>query len=145
MLVNELVLARHSGPLGYVHFNVETGEAREFLGTTHVKESGNLYTLQGNTFALYAQEGVLYFQWNKRRWDIVSLCPIISYRHDFQRRTTTFSIEDMKIEYPAWWKDDPAFDPCIPERDEEEDYLGYICAVSQSKTLQQALAQGWGN
>lgn len=142
---NEIVLNRIFGQCGRVHFDVKTGAAHPCPETDLRKAKGNLNSVVGHTFALYVENGVLYVQCDNRRWDMATPDLHISYGHDFQNGTTIFAIDGTKVSYPAWWVGDPRFDPNIPERDEDEDYLGYILSVRQQPQLQQSLITSWGH
>lgn len=67
----------------------------------------------------------------------------VQYGHDFRDGTTTFSIDDMSVRYPAWWVGDDTFEPLIPERDKEEDDFAYIAYVAKKTELQQVMIDSW--
>ncbi len=104
---------------------------------------GNYTDFEGQEFGVFALNGALYFQWNNRRWNFQGLGPKVKYEHNFQRKTTSFSIDGESIEYPAWWVGDPTFDPNLPERDEDEDFLAYISNLARNDGLQKILIQTW--
>ncbi|KAF0813411.1 hypothetical protein IGB42_02340 [Andreprevotia sp. IGB-42] len=104
---------------------------------------GNYAVVNGDEFSVFSMDKQLYFQWNTKRWNFRGLGDKVEYRHDFQNGITIFSIEDTMIEYPAWWVGDPIFDPNLPERDEEEDFLGYVAYLAGDGNLQQRLIQSW--
>lgn len=142
---SEIVLNHIFGQRGRVLFDVKTGAVNPCPEAKLQRAKGNLHSVAGHTFALYVEEGTLYIQCGNRRWNIAAPDLSISYGHDFQKKTTTFAIEGTEIRYPAWWVDDPHFDPNIPERDEDEDYLGYIFSVRQQPKLQQTLITSWSH
>lgn len=104
---------------------------------------GNYATINGEEFGIFSADKQLYFQWNHKRWNFQDLNNKIEYQHDFQQGVTRFSIQDTAIEYQAWWVGDPIFDPNLPERDEEEDFLGYITYLARDENLQQILIHSW--
>jgi hypothetical protein len=138
------VLNQIFGKQRQVNFNVDTGSFSVFNGKEIQKSNGNFYEFGEHTFALYVDFGILYFQWNDHRWDMTSSNLVIEYQHDFKMQTTMFAVNGLKIEYPAWWKNDPHFDPNLPELDEDEDYFGYIFSVKQNQRLQHNLTVAWG-
>jgi hypothetical protein len=99
---------------------------------------GSASTIGDATFALYADAGTLWFQWNDRRWDLADPGLQLTYGHHLAQRTTTFTASDQSITYPAWWIDDPAFEPMIPEQDRQEDYLAYVVFLKDNPDLQPA-------
>jgi len=102
------------------------------------------YMLKGvNEFAVFADHGDLYFQWNDRRWALHGIGARISYSHDFHRKVTKFSVDDESIEYQSWWAGDNTFNINIPERDEDEDYLAYVANLAQNEAMQQNLLRSW--
>jgi hypothetical protein len=73
----------------------------------------------------------------------LALASKIQYAHDFQKKTTTFSVENVTIQYPAWWANDPTFDPNEPERDEDEDLFAYVASLAHNEPLQRSLINTW--
>jgi hypothetical protein len=134
-----VLVDRLYGPWETVLLDVESGSCQTSQGNGNKPTSGNVCLIAGQIFAVYVDESTLYFQWNDRRWNLTSPNINMRYRHDFERKVTVFSVDEKTIEYPAWWRDDPTFDPHIPERDEEEDYLGYVFSFSQNPGLQKSL------
>ena len=104
---------------------------------------GNCMSFAGQEFGVFASDGDLYFQWNSRRWSLRGLGARVKYEHDFQRKTTIFSIDGERIEYVAWWVGDVTFDPGLPERDEDEDFLAYVARLARDDGLQQSLIKAW--
>jgi hypothetical protein len=141
MKAGNITLARAFGPPGKVSFNPITGMNSALPASEARPVTGNLCSVGRSTFALFLLDNVLYFQWDQRRWsmDVVT----IRYEHDFQQATTTFAVEGETVQYPAWWRDEPHYDPNVPERDADEDYLGYIALVSRDKDLREALKRSW--
>lgn len=116
-------------------FSPAPGEARQV--------HGNFMPIAGQEFGVFASDGDLYFQWNSRRWSLRGLGARVKYQHDFQRKTTIFSIDGERIEYVAWWVGDVSFDPSLPERDEDEDFLAYVAHLARDAGLQQSLIKAW--
>jgi hypothetical protein len=115
-----------------------------------IAQPGAMQFVQGNYFAVgdqelsgYASDRNLYLQWNDRRWNFKDLASKIRYAHDFQKKMTTFSVENVSIQYPAWWANDPTFDPNEPERDEDEDLFAYVASLAHNEPLQQSLINTW--
>lgn len=100
---------------------------------------GTAIVVEGQTFALYAVDGVLWLQWDAARWPIADDGLELRYGHDLDAAVTTFSVNGRAITYPAWWRGDPAFEPLWPEEDEHHDWLAYVMAVKSSPSLQAAL------
>ncbi len=122
-----------------------TGQTTPVAPGTRAVKQGNSANVDGHVFALYAENGTLWFQWDARRWLFLADDLPVRYSHDLANKTTTFSVADQSITYEAWWSDDPLFDPLIPERDEEMDNLGYYYALkSEPERLQRLLARWSG-
>ncbi|MES2742073.1 MAG: hypothetical protein V4754_14130 [Pseudomonadota bacterium] len=138
----EIMLSRVDGP-GFVLFDRAFGDVLACGDTDCRKTRGNMHSVGGHTFALYADEGQLYFQWGGRRWNMRDPDVKIRYRHDVDAKSSVFSVNDTSLAYPAWWRDDPAFNPNIPECDEDEDYLAYIFSVKNNLELQKTLRRTW--
>lgn len=119
-----------------------TGAARS-SGDAGGTPRGTMRILDGRLVALYAQGGRLYLQIGIERWDLGDPATRIRYGHDLNLKTTRFECNGFVLEYPAWWRDDPAYDPFEPELDEDEDYLGYVHAVFQQPALQANLIRAW--
>ncbi|WP_134052121.1 hypothetical protein [Rheinheimera aquimaris] len=109
--------------------------------------SGNFHNIEGHSVALYAQDGQLKLQIDKKVWLFSSSTLNIDYHHKFQQRLTHFSItspdDNFAIDYRAWWADIPDFEPLEPEMDQDEDYLAYIYEVWKTPSIQQALLERW--
>ncbi|WP_371766657.1 hypothetical protein [Massilia sp.] len=112
------------------------------LGTAPTVQ-GNYCVVAGQELSVFAADKNLYFQWNNSRWNFKDLASKVRYTHDFQDKTTSFSIGDMAVRYPAWWADDPTFDPNEPERDEGEDFFAYIASLAHNDLVQQNLINSW--
>ncbi len=104
---------------------------------------GNASTIGDDTFALYADADALWFQWNDRRWQLADPGLKLMYGHHLSQRTTTFAANDQSITYPAWWIDDPAFEPMIPEQDRQEDYLAYVVFIKDNPDFQASMLSNW--
>jgi hypothetical protein len=128
------------GP-GLLLLDVATGQLRP--APAQARKQGNLAQAEGHTFALYADAGVLYFQWDDHRWPILSPDVRVRYAHDLARKTTTFAVNDRVLEYPAWWRDDPQFEPLHPEADEDFDPLGYYAALKREPERLERLLRRW--
>jgi hypothetical protein len=140
----QILLKRARGPRETVQFDIDSGRIAPSGLSPDTRGHGTTASVEGQSFALYAEGGVLWFQWNERRWPLVSGPLRLGYAHDMAAAVTTFTANERAIAYPAWWRDDPAFDPLIPERDEQEDYLAYIVAVQADPQLQASLLKAWG-
>jgi hypothetical protein len=140
--VKEVLVADLDGGASVAVLDVESGIAHAGAvgGET---PNGNMRVVLGNTVALYAEGEHLFLQIGGRRWDLADPATVISYGHDLNRKTTTLQVGDLRLEYPAWWRDDPAYDPFIPELDEDEDYLAYVYSVAQQPALQENLIKVW--
>ena len=141
---NHVVLSNMFGASGVCLLTTNTGEISPCKEIGR-RSQGNFHTIGDSIFALYVENGSLFFQWDKRRWELSGLSIQMSYGHNIQNKSSVFIIEEQSIEYPAWWASDPTFDPNIPERDEEEDYLAYVFAVWNQPELQHALTVAWSN
>ncbi|WP_157381660.1 hypothetical protein [Burkholderia ubonensis] len=113
----------------------EQGEALPLRGTWNPVEEMN--------FCMYAEDGRLYLQLEARRWEINNQ-ELVYYRHNFDRKTTTFRISDLNIEYEAWWAFDPTFNKFAPERDADEDFLAYVYELSKDEKKRAGLIGRWG-
>ena len=67
----------------------------------------------------------------------------LTYGHDLDAETTTFTADDRTITYPAWWRGDITCEPLVPEPDELEDWLAHAMAVKSDQALQATLLEGW--
>ncbi|WP_164462755.1 MULTISPECIES: hypothetical protein [Burkholderia cepacia complex] len=103
---------------------------------------GSFVVVHGNKFCMYAEGAHLYLQQGARRWEITNDAAI-TYSHDFDLKTTTFGIGDLRIEYEAWWADDPNFNKFAPESDENYDFLAYVFELSQDDDRRRDLIQRW--
>ncbi|OUS14089.1 hypothetical protein A9Q89_01075 [Gammaproteobacteria bacterium 53_120_T64] len=143
MMGNKVLVGRLYGPREILQLDVDSGAISSCAEFVETKVTGNIYILDGHTFALYVEGSTLYFQWDDQRWDFSGLSLKVAYHHDFSRKITVFSVDNKLIEYPAWWNGDPLFDPNIPEYDEEEDYFGYIFSLKNNPSLQISLQKTW--
>ncbi|MFZ6760145.1 hypothetical protein ACO0K9_23340 [Undibacterium sp. Ji50W] len=143
--MSEIILERVFGLQGRILFDTHTGCVKPTENSNWHNVCGNSSVLESAIAALYVEEGSLYFQLNANRWNIASPTLSMKYWHVFDKKSTIFSIEEIQIEFPSWWRDDPCFEQNIPEHDEAEDYLGYIFAVWQNKQLQLALINRWSS
>lgn len=109
--------------------------------------SGNLHHVADHTIALYAQDGQLKLQIDKKVWPFSNTTVHINYHHKLQQRLTHFAItspnDNFSMDYRAWWADIPDFQPTEPEMDQDEDYLAYIYEVWKTPSIQQALLKKW--
>jgi len=143
--MSEIILNRIFGPPERILLDTDTGRVNPMENTDQRNPTGNCCVLDSGIAALYVEKGVLYFQLNANRWDMASSILDMEYWHVFDKKNTIFSVDGIQIEYPAWWRDDPCFEPNLPEYDEVEDYLGYIYAVKQDEQLRLNLTNGWSN
>ena len=111
------------------------------VGTQAIQ--GSCAVINEEKFGVFAMDNQLYFQWGHKRWNFQDLDSKIKYQHDYQRGVTRFSIESAVVEYQAWWVGDPIFDPNLPERDEEEDFLGYVSYLARDGNLRKNLIKSW--
>ena len=139
----QILLQRARGPREAVLLDIDGGRSAPTGAPPGTCAHGTLATVEGQTFALYADQDALWFQWNERRWPLDAAGLQLRYVHDLAAATTTFTANDRSITYPAWWRDDPAFDPLVPEQDELEDWLAYVVAVQSDPQLQASLLQSW--
>lgn len=144
MSAKKLFLSRVHGPRQVVLFDVATGQTAPADPTDAVIQ-GNFSIVEGHTCAVYVDDHVLFFQMGAERWPLAEPATKVRYRHDFNAHTTVFTIDGKSIEYPAWWIGDPLFEPPVPERDEEEDYLAYVCEVHRNRSLQASLVEAWSH
>lgn len=114
--------------------DVDTGHATPADRSPDARGDGTFATIAGERFALYAHEGALWLQWRERRWPLATTD--LRYGHDLDAETTTFSVDGHAFTYPAWWRGDPTFEPLVPERDEHEDWLGYVMVVKSEAGMQ---------
>ncbi len=142
--MNRQVLVEHLRRDEVAWLDTTTGRTTSTVVPAGTRHRGNVTRVAGHTFALYADAGVLYFQWDERRWPFSPDGAPLMYVHDLDKKTTTFSVDGKSVEYPAWWRDDPLFDPLVPERDQEEDDLGYYAALQENIDLQEAMLKAWG-
>lgn len=142
--VTRIRLTRIFGPRENYFFETQSGRLeRDETQDGAVHLQGNCFVRMGHTFALYANNDSLYFQIDEKYWNLTSPDVHVVYGHDFSKAVTVFSIDDFRLEYHAWWKDDPHFQKNLPERDADEDYLGYIYSVWQDRPLQASLIKAW--
>jgi len=111
-----------------------TGRATPASPSPGTRGHGTFATIAGQLFALYADEGAVWLQWGERRWPLATTA--LRYEHDLDTETTTFSVDGHAFTYPAWWRGDPTFELLVPERDEHEDWLGYVMVVQAEPRLQ---------
>ncbi|MFL6627928.1 MAG: hypothetical protein ACJ8G1_15910 [Vitreoscilla sp.] len=136
----QILLQRVHGPAEALFLDVATGRTAPAGVSSDAPAQGTLAVIEGQIFALYADQQVLWLQWNERRWPLTEVS--MKYRHDLVAETTTFQADDRTITYPAWWRGDPTYEPLIPEQDELEDWLAYAMAVKTDPGLQAALLGG---
>lgn len=137
----QILLQRVHGPAEALLLDIATGRTTPAGVSPDAPAHGTLTTIEGQTFALYADQQALWLQWNERRWPLAEAS--MKYGHDLAAETTTFQVADRSIIYPAWWRGDPTYEPLIPEQDELEDWLAYAMAVKTHPKLQADLLQGW--
>lgn len=137
----QILVQRLQGPAEALLLDVDTGRTAPAGVSPDAPAHGTLATIEGQNFALYADQQVLWLQWNERRWPLAAVP--MTYGHDLAAETTTFTADGRSITYPAWWRGDPTYEPLIPEQDEIEDWLAYAMAVKSDAALQATLLQGW--
>jgi len=112
-----------------------------------VEPVGNFHIVGERCIALYCKGGKLFLQIDSERWDLSSGSVAISYFHDFEKKTTTFEVDDgtssARLEYDAWWSEIPGFQPLEPEMDSEEDFLAYVVEVWRNRSVQKSLIERW--
>ena len=140
-MTRHILVNRVQGPPELGQLDVGSGRFAPVDPASAPRTHGVLAILEGQTFAIYVDAGALWLQWNERRWPMAEVA--LSYGHDLDAETTTFTAADRSITYPAWWRGDPTFEPLIPERDEAEDWLAYAMAVKADAALQAGLLRGW--
>ena len=136
-----IFVKRVQGPLVTGRFDIDKGLFTPVDPTSVIRTHGTLAIVQGNTFALYADAGTLWLQWNERRWPMADVD--VMYEHDLDEQTTTFTVADRSVTYPAWWRGDPTFEPLIPEEDEVHDWLAYAAVVNSDKDMQARMLKSW--
>lgn len=102
-----------------------TGSLTPVTGSESLPVRGFAFPVEGKTFVQYAEDGRLYLQLGEPRWE-VGPSSDVSYGHNFDSKTTTFTINGFSLEYEAWWAHDPTFNKFAPERDQDEDPLAYV-------------------
>lgn len=102
-----------------------TGTLTPVTGREAMPVRGFAFPMEGRTFVQYAEDGRLFLQLGEQRWEIGSSTNV-SYGHNFDDKTTTFTIDGFSVEYEAWWAHDPTFNKFAPERDQDEDPLAYL-------------------
>jgi hypothetical protein len=141
-LTRRIVLTRVHGPAPPVLFDCATGRL-EAAAPPPGRARGKLHQVDGHAFALYALDAHLYFQWGAQRWEPGDMACRPRYQHELARQRTAFALDGKALSYAAWWAGDPLFNKFIPERDQEEDYLGYVFALWTDRDLQRALIAAW--
>lgn len=102
-----------------------TGRLTPATGSEALPVRGFAFPVEGKTFVQYAEDGRMYLQLEAQRWEI-GPASNVSYGHNFEKKTTTFTINEFGVEYEAWWAHDPTFNKFAPERDQDEDPLAYV-------------------
>lgn len=136
-----LFVKRVQGAPETVRLDLDTGRSVPADVAPEPRTHGTLAVIQGATFALYVDQATMWLQWNERRWPLATTP--LSYGHDLDAETTTFTVDDRAITYPAWWRGDPTYEPLIPEEDEVQDWLAYVLAVKSDEKLQASLLESW--
>ncbi|MEN7433113.1 hypothetical protein VA599_20440 [Chromobacterium sp. TRC.1.1.SA] len=137
-----IVLKKATYPHEIVILDAESGRFSMQPAVDSIVQ-GNYAVVCGDEFGVFATGKNLYFQWNDKCWNFQDIGLMVKYQHDLQRGVTRFSIGDAVIEYPAWWVGDIDFDPNVPERDEDEDFLGYVAHLACDEDLQLVLINSW--
>jgi len=137
----DIFLTRVQGAPQAVRLDIDTGRCVPADASAAPRTRGTLAVIQGQTFALYAEQAVMWLQWNERRWPLAEVS--LTYGHDLDAQTTTFTADDRSITYPAWWRGDPTYEPLVPEEDEVQDWLAYAVAVQSDEKLQERLLDSW--
>ncbi len=137
----QILVKRVQGPPETGQLDVDSGRFTLIDASPAPRTHGTLATVQGQTFALYVDQAVLWLQWNERRWSLDSVA--LTYGHDLDAGTTTFTADDRSITYPAWWRGDPSYEPLIPEEDEVQDWLAYAVSVKSDPKLQAGMLAAW--
>lgn len=104
---------------------------------------GCVTVLEGRVFALYADEGALYFQWDEDRWPMGIAAPAMHHGQDMAARTSTFAVGDRCITYPAWWAGDATYDPLAGGPDADYDDLAWFADLSRDAPRLAALRARW--
>jgi hypothetical protein len=141
-MTRQILVKNGRGPRAALLLDVDTGRVSASGLPPDTPGHGTVAAIEGQVFAVYADAGTLWLQWNDARWPLAAQDLRLNYVHDLDAATTTFSVNERAFTYAAWWRDDPAFDPLLPEEDEHHDYLAYVVAVKQDPSLQQALLRG---
>jgi hypothetical protein len=108
--------------------------------------NGSLQLVGDHCVSMYVENGVLYLQVDDARW-VLDKNIRLTYRHDVPAQVTHFSISDdacrADISYPAWWKGLGQNVLAVPELDEDNDYLAYVCSVWRNESLRTSLLKIW--
>lgn len=137
----QILLKRAQGARDTLLLDTASGRSAPAATPPGARTHGTLASIEGQTFALYADQDALWLQWNERRWPLAGVT--LKYGHDLDAATTTFTADDRSLTYPAWWRGDPAYEPLIPEEDEVQDWLAYVAAVKADPALQARLLESW--
>ncbi len=137
----QILLQRAQGPREALLLDIDSGRSTPAGVSPDTPAHGTLATVEGQTFALYVDQATLWLQWNERRWPLADA--VLTYGHDLDAETTTFTAGDRTITYPAWWRGDPTYEPLIPEEDEVQDWLAYAVAVKSDPKLQAGMLNSW--
>jgi len=142
-MARAILLHRVQGP-GHdaLLLDADSGRLTPVDSSPDTRAHGTYATIAGQVFALYADAGALWLQWNARRWPLATTQ--LQYSHDLDAETTTFSADGHSFTYPAWWRGDPTFEPLVPERDEHEDWLAYVMVVQSEPRLQASMLRNRG-
>lgn len=123
---------------------LDPASGRTSPAPANARKQGSVTEFEGHVFALYAEGGGLVFQWDEQRWPFASDAVRVRYGHDPARKTTSFSVNERSIEYPAWWADDPQHDPVVPELDPDYDDLAWFAALKRDPGRLATLLKRWG-
>lgn len=102
-----------------------TGSLTQVTGSESLPIRGFAFPVEGKMFVQYAEDGRMYLQLGAQRWEVRSSSNM-SYGHNFDNKTTMFTIDGFSVEYEAWWAHDPTFNKFAPERDQDEDPLANV-------------------
>ena len=145
--MKKLILAMPYNKNKKMEFDLDSGTTAACLENCEDKINGNMHIAGPHNISMYADEGVLYLQIDKTRWPMNEKAISLSYSHDFALQITQFVVDDyvekVVISYPAWWKGLGSKVQCLPEMDEDQDYLAYVCAVWRNPELRTHLLGAW--
>jgi hypothetical protein len=122
------ILNSHRAAPKQAIYDDQTGEV---VGVVKGRPTGSIVRHAEPLIAVYEELGDIVVQIETERFPLSS--SRLVYRHDLERGLTLFHVSfegaERTLWYPAWWAElglDPEEIRFQPERDEEEDILGWL-------------------